>query len=69
MAIKVVRELSEYLHGSVIPKFVEELSGYRVSSPLDGAALSDLMHARGIGMRHLGRVAFLVRGTSLYLST
>jgi protein TIF31 len=50
-----VREASKFLQNTVIPNFVNDISGQAVN-PLDGRSLVNLLHARGINMRYLGIV-------------
>ncbi|KAK9721501.1 Intracellular distribution of mitochondria [Basidiobolus ranarum] len=53
-----VREASKFLQTIVVPNLVIDLSTYLVS-PIDGNALTNIMHKRGINMRYLGRIATL----------
>ena len=54
----LVREASQFLVDSIIPQFVRDCIQLSVT-PLDGGALKQAMHARGINMRYLGEVAKL----------
>ncbi|RUS33254.1 clustered mitochondria-domain-containing protein [Jimgerdemannia flammicorona] len=58
----VVREASKFLRETIIPALIIDFTSYIVS-PLDGEALTKIMHRRGINMRYLGRVASLVAST------
>ncbi|KAJ6847343.1 clustered mitochondria protein-like [Iris pallida] len=51
-----VRKASSYLMDVVLPKFVEDLCALEVS-PMDGQTLTDALHAHGINVRYLGKVA------------
>ena len=55
---KLVREASQFLVESVVPRFVRDCIQLTVT-PIDGDALTVSMHARGINMRYLGEVAAL----------
>ena len=54
----LIREASQFLVDSIIPQFVRDCIQLSVT-PLDGGALKQAMHARGINMRYLGEVAKL----------
>ncbi|KAL9943667.1 hypothetical protein ACHAQF_008010 [Verticillium nonalfalfae] len=56
---KDVRVACEYLTDRVIPDLVRELQDCDISFPMDGQALSRLLHKRGINVRYLGRIASL----------
>ncbi|PIN14395.1 putative protein CLU1/cluA/TIF31 [Handroanthus impetiginosus] len=51
-----VRRASLYLQDVVLPKFVNDLSALEVS-PMDGQTLTEALHAHGINVRYLGKVA------------
>jgi hypothetical protein len=51
-----IRELAKFLTDLVIPSLVDDLEGGRISL-VDGTALTDAFHMRGIGMRYLGMFA------------
>lgn len=53
-----MREASQFLVESVVPRFVRDCIQL-VVTPIDGDALTVAMHARGINMRYLGEVATL----------
>jgi protein TIF31 len=55
---KLVQDASTFLLESVVPRFVHDCIQL-VVTPMDGEALSAAMHARGINMRYLGRIAAL----------
>lgn len=49
-----VREVCKLITSQFIPSFLDDLTNYVISSPLDGAHLTQLMHRRGINMRYIG---------------
>ncbi|MED6222323.1 hypothetical protein PIB30_063250 [Stylosanthes scabra] len=51
-----VRKVSQYLTDVVIPKFIQDLWMLEVS-PMDGQTLTEALHARGINVRYIGKVA------------
>ncbi|KAK4488643.1 hypothetical protein RD792_004412 [Penstemon davidsonii] len=51
-----VRKASLYLKDVVLPKFVQDLSTLEVS-PMDGQTLTEALHAHGINVRYIGKVA------------
>ncbi|WFC99463.1 Intracellular distribution of mitochondria [Malassezia yamatoensis] len=57
-SVQAVRNAGEYLRDQAIPRFVSDVAAGIVSCS-DGFALSQQMHARGINMRYLGKVAHL----------
>jgi hypothetical protein len=61
---RAIRDVAGYLHSHVLPSALRDLlpgSGANGASgvPLDGEALTRLMHARGINVRYLGSLATL----------
>jgi hypothetical protein len=52
-----VKKLSSFLVDTVIPRFLEELTSVGNFTLIDGFALTEAMHTRGINMRYLGRLA------------
>jgi protein TIF31 len=54
-----VRAACTYLTSQVIPHLVSELQEGDVGFPIDGEALSTLLHKRGINIRYLGMLATL----------
>ncbi|ROT40146.1 eukaryotic translation initiation factor 3 135 kDa subunit [Sodiomyces alkalinus F11] len=62
---KDVRLACHYLTDEVIPELLRELKECETSFPMDGQALSRLLHKRGINIRYLGRVASLSTDPSL----
>lgn len=56
-----VRDVSSYLHRTVIPKFVEDLKATSIPFPIDSDALSKALHERGINLRYLGRILDFVQ--------
>ncbi|KAM0334060.1 hypothetical protein ACHAQA_001080 [Verticillium albo-atrum] len=56
---KDVRVACQYLTEQVIPDLVRELKDCDISFPMDGQALSRLLHKRGINVRYLGKIASL----------
>ncbi|CAA0827130.1 Clustered mitochondria protein [Striga hermonthica] len=51
-----VRKASLYLKDVVLPKFVQDLCALDVS-PMDGQTLTEALHAHGINVRYVGKVA------------
>uniref|UniRef100_A0A2N9H0C0 Clu domain-containing protein n=1 Tax=Fagus sylvatica TaxID=28930 RepID=A0A2N9H0C0_FAGSY len=51
-----VRKVSSYLTNVVLPKFVQDLCTLEVS-PMDGQTLTEALHAHGINVRYIGKVA------------
>ncbi|CAN1827682.1 Clustered mitochondria protein [Linum perenne] len=51
-----VRRVSSYLADTVLPKFIQDLCTLEVS-PMDGQTLTEAIHAHGINVRYMGRVA------------
>ncbi|PON86259.1 N-terminal acetyltransferase A, auxiliary subunit [Trema orientale] len=51
-----VRKVSLYLKDVVLPKFVQDLCTLEVS-PMDGQTLTEALHAHGINVRYIGKVA------------
>ena len=55
---KLLRETAAFLTDVVIPRMVRECVQLTLV-PTDGESLKTAMHARGINMRYLGRIATL----------
>jgi hypothetical protein len=53
---KAVRSISSFLVESVISRLALELNSNRLTL-VDGVALTEVMHNRGINMRYLGLIA------------
>ncbi|KAK9748596.1 hypothetical protein RND81_02G069100 [Saponaria officinalis] len=51
-----VREAGLYLADIVLPKFIQDLCKLEVS-PMDGQTLTEALHAHGINVRYIGKVA------------
>ncbi|KAK7243605.1 hypothetical protein RIF29_38411 [Crotalaria pallida] len=51
-----VRKVSLYLTDVVLPKFIQDLCTLEVS-PMDGQTLTEALHAHGINVRYIGKVA------------
>ncbi|KAG9133851.1 hypothetical protein Leryth_017945 [Lithospermum erythrorhizon] len=51
-----VRKASLYLNDVVLPKFIQDLCALEVS-PMDGQTLTEALHAHGINIRYIGKVA------------
>ncbi|GLT37055.1 hypothetical protein SLA2020_113930 [Shorea laevis] len=51
-----VRKASTYLVDVVLPKFIQDLCTLKVS-PMDGQTLTEALHAHGINVRYIGKVA------------
>ncbi|XP_045448281.1 clustered mitochondria protein homolog [Melitaea cinxia] len=56
----LVKEAAAFLLTTQIPAFVRECLEH-TSAPMDGAGLTEALHARGINVRYLGRVAAALR--------
>ncbi|KAK1282554.1 Clustered mitochondria protein [Acorus calamus] len=55
-----VRKAGLYLVDVVLPKFVQDLSSLEVS-PMDGQTLTEALHAHGINVRYIGKVADMTK--------
>ena len=51
-----MEDMSSFVCTTIIPKLIEDLANLS-TSPIDGIALTDIMHTRGINMRYLGKIA------------
>ncbi|KAI4323379.1 hypothetical protein L6164_022991 [Bauhinia variegata] len=51
-----VKKVSLYLTEVVLPKFIQDLCTLEVS-PMDGQTLTEALHAHGINIRYIGKVA------------
>ncbi|XP_076893132.1 clustered mitochondria protein-like [Bidens hawaiensis] len=51
-----VRKVSSYLKETVLPKFIQDLCTLEVS-PMDGQTLTEALHAHGINVRYIGKIA------------
>ncbi|GFZ02773.1 tetratricopeptide repeat (TPR)-containing protein [Actinidia rufa] len=51
-----VRKASLYLRDVVLPNFIQDLCTLEIS-PMDGQTLTDALHAHGINVRYIGKVA------------
>lgn len=51
-----VRKASSHLTDVVLPKFIQDLCTLEVS-PMDGQTLTEALHAHGINVRYIGKVA------------
>lgn len=51
-----VKKVSLYLKDVVLPKFIQDLCSLEVS-PMDGQTLTEALHAHGINVRYIGKVA------------
>jgi len=54
----LIEDIAIFLSNTVVPKMVDDFSALN-SSPIDGIALTEVMHSRGINMRYLGKIATL----------
>ncbi|WFD24292.1 Intracellular distribution of mitochondria [Malassezia equina] len=63
--VKAVRDASEYLRRDVLVRFVSDVAA-GLTSAVDGLALTQQMHARGINMRYLGRLAHLSEPSNVH---
>eukprot|EP00252_Welwitschia_mirabilis_P007752 TRINITY_DN19429_c0_g1_i1.p1 TRINITY_DN19429_c0_g1~~TRINITY_DN19429_c0_g1_i1.p1 ORF type:complete len:1424 (-),score=348.01 TRINITY_DN19429_c0_g1_i1:430-4701(-) len=57
---ELVKKAGAYLVDVVIPKFVQDLCSLEVS-PMDGQTLTEALHAHGINIRYIGRVANMTK--------
>ncbi|KAI3625035.1 hypothetical protein CBS9595_000396 [Malassezia furfur] len=57
-SVRAVRDAGAYLRDTAIPRFVSDVAAGLVSCA-DGMALAQQLHARGINLRYLGRIAHL----------
>ncbi|KAL5719872.1 hypothetical protein ACHQM5_012603 [Ranunculus cassubicifolius] len=55
-----VRKAGAYLKDVVLPKFVQDLCSLEVS-PMDGQTLTEALHAHGINIRYIGKVADMTK--------
>ncbi|KAI3984330.1 hypothetical protein MKX01_011284 [Papaver californicum] len=55
-----VRKAGSYLKDVVLPKFVQDLCTLEVS-PMDGQTLTEALHAHGINVRYIGKVANMTK--------
>lgn len=55
----LVREVSAFLHQTVLPQLVADLVS-NAATVTDGGSLTSLMHERGVNLRLLGRVATML---------
>ena len=55
---RLVHDASTFLVESIVPRFVRDCIQLTVT-PTEGESLTMAMHARGINMRYLGRIAAL----------
>lgn len=53
---QLVKDAAEFLVLKQIPAFVQDFLDH-ASAPMDGSTLTEALHARGINIRYLGRVA------------
>ncbi|KAG6761117.1 hypothetical protein POTOM_034312 [Populus tomentosa] len=51
-----VKKVGSYLANTVLPKFIQDLCTLEVS-PMDGQTLTEALHAHGINVRYMGKVA------------
>ena len=58
-----VRALSDYLLETIIPKLMKDIADGEVGFPMDGKALTILLHKRGINIRYLGSIATVASGS------
>ncbi|KAF3773225.1 Clustered mitochondria protein, partial [Nymphaea thermarum] len=56
----LVEKAGSYLVDVVIPKFVKDLNTLEVS-PMDGQTLAEALHAHGINVRYLGKIAKMTK--------
>jgi len=51
-----MEDMSQFVYTTIITKLVDDFASLS-STPIDGIALTEMMHARGINMRYLGKIA------------
>lgn len=51
-----MRKASRYLKDVALPKFINDLCTLEVS-PMDGQTLTEALHAHGVNVRYIGKVA------------
>ncbi|KAL4198222.1 hypothetical protein AMTRI_Chr03g139130 [Amborella trichopoda] len=56
----IVRKAALYLIETVLPKFIQDLCSLEVS-PMDGQTLTEALHAHGINVRYIGKVAEMTK--------
>jgi hypothetical protein len=59
----LVQDATDHLVHKIIPSLINGMAS-SVLAPTDGIALTALMRSRGINMRYLGKIAYLVDGNS-----
>ena len=52
-----MKKVGSYLANTVVPKFTQDLCTLEVS-PMDGQTLTEALHAHGINVRYMGKVAY-----------
>lgn len=55
---QLTQDMAQFVCNTIIVKMVEDFASLSCT-PLDGVAVTEIMHARGINMRYLGKVASL----------
>lgn len=55
-----VKKATQYLTDVVLPKFIQDLCTLEVS-PMDGQTLTEALHAHGINIRYIGKVAEMTK--------
>ncbi|XP_047142254.1 clustered mitochondria protein homolog isoform X1 [Hydra vulgaris] len=55
----LIEDIALFMSSTVISKMVEDFTTLN-SSPIDGIALTDILHSRGINIRYLGKIAHMV---------
>lgn len=56
---KEVKAVCGFLHEKIIPELIHDLYESDVGFPMDGVALTQLLHKRGINMRYIGKLVEL----------
>ncbi|KAL5976011.1 hypothetical protein ACLOJK_020341 [Asimina triloba] len=57
---EIVRKAAKFLTDVVLPKFVQDLYMLEVT-PMDGQTLTEALHAHGINLRYVGKVADMAK--------
>lgn len=56
---KEVRAVCDFLHKKIIPELIHDLYESDVGFPMDGVAMTQLLHKRGINVRYIGKLVKL----------
>lgn len=56
----MIEDIAIFLSNTIVPKLIDDFASL-ASSPIDGIALTEILHSRGINMRYLGKIATLCK--------